>query len=1045
MPNLAELQHRIAAQIDIDEEDCVKHLFTAIDLSPRRRARIRETAEALILASRSQRGRRDKLEAFMEEFGLATREGVALMCLAEALLRIPDADTADSLIQEKLLQGDWREHLGKSDSVFVNASVWGLLLGGKMVGGNAKGGMPGFENSPRGTRNWLNHFVQKFSEPVLRQSMLRAMRLMGGQYILGGTVEEALRRAPRIYPQGTLYSFDALGEGARTGADAERHLQDYAKVIETVASRPAENGRNSVSIKLSAIHPRYQWTQRERVHQELLPRLRELALAAREADVDLSIDAEEAERLEICLEVFAALATDPALRDWSGLGFVLQAYQKRAITVADWLRELAAQRTSPLNVRLVKGAYWDREIKRSQQLGLADYPVFTRKANTDLSYLVCAQKLLEAGSENIFPQFATHNAATIASVIELAGERPFELQRLHGMGDLLYSQLSPSRFARGELPPIRVYAPVGGHRDLLPYLVRRLLENGANSSFVNRFLDDQVPAEKLAVDALSAVEANEELRSGEIPPPRQLFRLRANSTGLDIQNPRDAERVREAVTAARFPAGDDADNSTAGLSQQDVRNPSRPSVLLGHYQEAEPDRIRTAFAGAAAAQVAWDRLGGEARAEVLSRIAEVFEDHKLRLMGLIVREAGRTLVDAEAEVREAIDFCHYYGLQARQHFAAPAELEGPTGEDNTYSLHGRGVFLCISPWNFPMAIFVGQITAALAAGNGVVAKPAEQTTLVAGEIVKLMHEAGVPEDLLHLLAGEGSRLSSHLMSDPNLAGVAFTGSTETARRIQRALVEREGPILPFIAETGGINVMLVDSTALSEQVVDDVLASAFHSAGQRCSALRVLYLQDDTADEVLEMLCGACDELSIGDPAKLTTDIGPIIDEQALGNLKEYVEKTGREKKLIYRYDPVRLPDQGYFFGPYIFEVNSLADVTKEVFGPVLHVVRYRREDLPAIIDQINNSGYGLTLGVHSRIEGWARSIFRQTHVGNTYVNRNMIGAVVGVQPFGGHNLSGTGPKAGGPHYLFQFAAEKVLTINTVATGGNAALLNLEE
>lgn len=1043
MSSLLELQNQISQKADWNEADCVKHLFSSIDLSPRQRSHISERADTLITRSRQQKHRRDMLDAFLEEFGLDTEEGIALMCLAEALLRIPDDKTADQLINERLLEGNWHQHLGNSSSVFVNASAWGLLLTGNWLR---------FGNSLKESRHWLEHLFEKFSEPVLRRIMLQAMRIMGNQYILGRSIDEALERLPKEYPANTLFSFDALGEGARTAADADRHFEDYRQVIETLRNYDAgfdPNQYHSVSIKLSALHPRYQWSQRERVLRELLPRVTELAYQARAAGVGLSIDAEEAERLDICLDIFSAVSLDPKLIDWSGFGFVLQAYQKRALLVADWLCALAEQRKASLDVRLVKGAYWDREIKRSQQLGVADYPVFTRKANTDLSYLACARRLLDAGPEKIYPQFATHNATTIASVFELAQDQPFELQRLHGMGELLYGQLKPELTPVGKLPPVRVYAPIGSHKDLLPYLVRRLLENGANSSFINRFLNESLSPSVLATDALTAVEQKEPFRNPQIPLPADLFSRRANSTGLDLENPADADKALGAVEESGFSSEPYGALLNGELSPGEgptirVINPAT-GTELGSWNEADERQIDSALTLAATHQDSWDKLGGNGRADLLEAVAQKFEEHKLRLIALIAREAGRTLVDAEAEVREAIDFCHYYSRQARQHFAAPTLLESPTGEDNSYSLHGRGVFLCISPWNFPMAIFVGQITAALAAGNAVIAKPAEQTTIIGIEVAKLMLEAGIPNYALQLLPGDGARLGPKLLGDPRISGVAFTGSTETARIIQQQLAERPGPIVPFIAETGGINTMLVDSTALAEQVVDDVLRSAFYSAGQRCSALRVLYLQEDTADDVLDMLYGACDELTIGDPSLLSTDIGPIIDAEALENLRNYAKETEQQKTRLYRYDEKRLPDNGHFIGPHIFSVDRLTDVKKEVFGPVLHIIRYRREELDQIIDDINQSGYGLTLGIHSRIQGWAESIFNRTDVGNTYVNRNMIGAVVGVQPFGGHNLSGTGPKAGGPHYLFQFAAEKVLTTNTVATGGNADLFNLED
>ena len=996
---IAELAHW-------DEEDCVQSLLQNTTTEPNQRQHACALAEKLINLARQQKDQRDVLDAFLEEFGLNTSEGVALMCLAEALLRIPDGDTADDLIAEKMLQGDWRKHIGHSESLFVNASTWGLLLTGKWFALEDK--------IRKDSSAWLSRLVDSLGEPVVRQCMLQAMRIMGKQYILGQTIGEALKRGPREYGANALYSFDALGEGARTQPDADRHFQAYADTISALKSHGKDILQaNSVSIKLSALHPRYHYTQSVRVKNELLPRIVELCLQAKAQGVGLSIDAEEAERLDIELELFQTLALHPDLIDWSGLGFVLQAYQKRAIHVADWLITLSRKRKASLCVRLVKGAYWDREIKRSQQLGLQDYPVFTRKINTDLSYLVCAEKLLNAGHEHIYPQFATHNALTIATVCTIANGRPFELQRLHGMGELLYNNL---QVVVEHNPPVRIYAPIGGHTDLLPYLVRRLLENGANSSFVNRFLDADTPAAQLCTDIVDSVNHSDHRRHAAIPTPEHLYTDRANSNGIDIENP---------VMVAKLSA---------------LKPPSYAAIPDSTERE-----IDQALQQAIAFFPQWQQTPVTQRAQLLEAFAHLLEQEKFQLMALIGSEAGRTLVDSESEVREAIEFCHYYALQARKHFSRAQLLESPTGENNQLSWQGRGVFLCISPWNFPLAIFVGQITAALLAGNTVLAKPAEQTPRVATFTMALFHRAGIPQHALQLVTGDGATVGRQLIPNPAISGIAFTGSTDTARIINQQLAQRPGAIVPFIAETGGINAMIVDSTALIEQVVDDVLRSAFYSAGQRCSALRLLIVHDNIADDLLTMLYGACDQLHIGDPLAVTTDIGPVIDTDAKAMLENYITQQQQQWPLLYRFHPDRLPRSGNFVGPHIFQVPNVAAVEQEIFGPVLHVLRYQRKNIAAIVDDINRVGYGLTFGIHSRIENWAANLASRINAGNIYINRNMIGAVVGVQPFGGMGLSGTGPKAGGPHYLLRFANEKTVTNNTVATGGNAALLNLTD
>ncbi|MGE0623923.1 MAG: bifunctional proline dehydrogenase/L-glutamate gamma-semialdehyde dehydrogenase PutA [Pseudomonadales bacterium] len=1041
---LSELRTRIRRATHADEAEVVSGLITAAQrsLDPERRRRVLAQARDLTARCREHAGEAGTLDAFLQEFGLSNPEGVALMCLAEALLRVPDDDTADRLIAEKIRAGDWSSHLGRSESLFVNGSVWGLMLTGRLVTLD-----PAIEAD---TGRWVRRLVSRVGEPIVRAAVMQAMRILGRQYVLGRDIEEALERAGGRADTGDLYSFDMLGEGARTWEDADRYFTAYRDAIIAIgatadADDPARN--HGISIKLSALHPRFEAAQQAAVLAELPERLEELAGLARDRKLGFSIDAEEAARLDLTMTLFEQLARAPALAGWEGLGFVLQAYQKRAPLVADWLIALAGSCDRRLMVRLVKGAYWDAEIKHAQVQGFADYPVYTRKPNTDLCYEVCAARLLDGG-DRIYPQFATHNASTACQVLELGRGRQFELQRLHGMGELLYDELF--RGQGGPRAPLRVYAPVGSHQDLLPYLVRRLLENGANSSFVNRFLDDDTPLVELIRDPLAEARRSDTCRHAGIPTPPGLYRFdgedRDNSAGLDLD---DADVLADLV-AARAAAEERVyasqplpvtDGTGAAL---DIRSPSQQRRIIGRVQEASEADVEVAIAAARAAQPAWNRQGAQHRAAALERAAALMEQDRVELMYLLGAEAGRTVADALAEVREAADFCRYYAMQCRRLFA-DVSLPGPTGEDNVLSLHGRGLFACISPWNFPLAIFTGQIAAALAAGNGVLAKPAEQTPLIAARAVALLHEAGVPADLLALLPGAGERIGPLLTADERVDGIVFTGSTDTARTIQRSLAARSGPIATLIAETGGQNVMITDSTALPEQLVDDVIDSAFRSAGQRCSALRVLYLQEDIADKVTHMLEGAMSTLVIGDPLDPATDVGPVIDDEARAGLERHVTRLEERARLICR---LPLPDDcadGTFFPPQAFEIGSILELDGEVFGPVLHIIRYRPDALDRIIEEINATGYGLTLGVHSRIEGFAREIFARVRVGNTYVNRNMIGAVVGVQPFGGEGLSGTGPKAGGPNYLPRFAVERTYTDNVVARGGNAALFELDE
>jgi RHH-type proline utilization regulon transcriptional repressor/proline dehydrogenase/delta 1-pyrroline-5-carboxylate dehydrogenase len=1019
------------------EDQAVTRLLHALELTGGARHRAVATAMSLVDGARARRDERPFLDAFLQEFGLSNQEGIALMCIAEALLRIPDDATADRLIAEKLATGDWSSHSGKSESLFVNASTWGLMLTGGIL-----------ELDPTiktDTTGWMRKFTRKAGEPLVRLAVRRAMRIIGGEFVVGRSIEEALARSARE-PEVALCSFDMLGEGARTQHDAARYLASYEHAIDVIgaaaAGRPAQEV-SSISIKLSALESRYSLLQRERVMERLVPLATALVRRAARLGIQLTIDAEEADRLDLSLDVIEALARDPATRHWPGLGLAVQAYGKRALDVIDWAARLAREHGRRMTVRLVKGAYWDTEIKRAQERGLDGYPVYTRKLTTDVSYLACAGRLF-SHAEVIYPQFATHNAHSIASVLELAPPgADYEFQRLHGMGRLLYAEAARQVEC---FPRVRVYAPVGEHKDLLAYLVRRLLENGANTSFVNRFMDEQVPVADIVRDPISDLERLDSYAHARLPVPADLYADRRNSRGIDLGNPQEITALREGVASRRAPkpvAGPMVNGTLLPGITHPITNPADRRDQVGSSRDATAGEINSAFDAGSAAQPEWNLRGGEARAACLDKASELLEVNRTELYELLVREAGKTVPDAIAEVREAVDFCRYYALRARAQFGAPRRLDGPTGELNELSLHGRGVFACISPWNFPLAIFAGQVTAALAAGNTVVAKPAEPTPLIAARFVKMLHEAGVPTAAVHLMPAPGRLFGEVAFAHAALAGVAMTGSTATALTINRSLAARNGAIVPLIAETGGLNAMIVDSTALPEQVVDDVVTSAFMSAGQRCSALRLLFLQDDIADQVLEMIAGAMDELVIGDPAELKTDLGPVITAAAAEGLTRHVARMRQEARILKVCALGDAHTHGSFFAPHLIELESAAQLTREEFGPILHVVRYRSSDIVKVLESIRASQFGLTLGVQTRLESFWRQVFEQTGIGNTYVNRNMIGAVVGVQPFGGTGLSGTGPKAGGPHYLTRFASERTLTVNTTATGGNAALLNL--
>jgi RHH-type proline utilization regulon transcriptional repressor/proline dehydrogenase/delta 1-pyrroline-5-carboxylate dehydrogenase len=1029
----------IDALLFADESTLVRRLASEALLSGEDQRRVADLARRLVADVRAKRHAQGGIDAFMQEYSLSSEEGVVLMCLAEALLRIPDADTADLLIADKIGGKDWEGHLGQSESLFVNASAWGLMLTGRIVELG--------QTTRQSASSFLKRLVTRSGEPFIRSAMKQAMRIMGKQFVLGRTISEALSIAAPLEEEGYRFSYDMLGESAMTAADAARYFKSYSAAIAAVGAKARGEdifSRPSISVKLSALHPRYEVKHEARAMAELLPAVVKLAAEARAQNVGLTIDAEEVNRLDVSLELLGRACAAPELQGWNGLGLAVQAYGRRTRPVLEWLAALAEQTGRVLPVRLVKGAYWDTEIKRAQEAGLEDYPLFTRKVSTDVSYLACARYLLSR-RDRFYPQFATHNAHSLAAVAVMAGnDRRFEFQRLHGMGQALYEQV----VGKDKMNlPCRIYAPVGSHEDLLAYLVRRLLENGANTSFVNRLADDEAPIADIIADPVLEVQKLTQISHPLIPAPAAIFPGRVNSAGLPLW--RDSTRA-DLLKQIKDELGKERDVAALlnGASRQGgpirtVTSPHDHHVELGRVHEMSDADAAAAMDSANRAQQDWDRLGGEARAAILEKAADLFEASRARLMALLIREAGKTLDNGLADLREAVDFLRYYAGEARRSFTGSLVLPGPTGERNEMSLHGRGVFACIAPWNFPVAIFTGQVAAALAAGNAVVAKPAEQTPLVAHEAVKLLHEAGVPHEVLQFAPGDGARLGKILLAHPALAGVAFTGSNDTARIINRSLAAREGAIPALVAETGGMNAMIADSSALPEQVVRDVVASAFDSAGQRCSAARILFVQEDVAARTITMLAGAMAELKVGDPLDYATDVGPVIDREAQEILNAHRAAMAATGKVISTPDLPSACNRGTYVAPAAYELSSISSLKREVFGPVLHVVRFAGDKLEAVCDALNSTGFGLTLGLHTRIETTVRRVRGRARVGNLYVNRNQIGAVVGAQPFGGEGLSGTGPKAGGPHYLARFAVERVCSTDTTASGGNAALMSM--
>lgn len=1021
-----------------DENTMAAGLVALTRLERSEQLRINDNAVAMVKKARKMSTQKGMMESFLEEFGLSNKEGLALMCLAESLLRVPDGETADRLIAEKITSGDWDEHKGQSDSWLVNASTWGLMLTGSIVNVDKT-----MRNNPA---KFMKSLTRRAGEPVIRAAMMQAMRIMGEQFVVGGTIETAMAKAKTLElgKKPAICSFDMLGEGARTAHDADCYFKAYWDAIIALgkaqdADIPPEK-KHGISVKLSALHPRYEAVKEERLWIELYPKIKALAVEAAKANLNFTIDAEEADRLIISLKLLDKLVNEEELGEWTGLGLAVQAYQKRCVDVvaklADLARNCRGGKGRRLMVRLVKGAYWDTEIKHSQVEGHSDFPVWTRKPTTDLSYLACARGLLDAGRW-IYAQFATHNANTVAAIEEMAsGGHHYEFQRLHGMGDALYAAV----YDGPECPhPCRVYAPVGAHEDLLPYLVRRLLENGANTSFVHSFLDDNVPAEEVAKSPFTD---SDPVRHDKIPAPADLYGpSRKNARGIDLtQTKIRVDLEKRVANLKKLAAGPIISGKSKTKGGDGVDAPQNGAVI-GTCRVSSGDDIETAILFAKSAYASWDKLGGSKRADILCKMADALEKETEYFTALMALEAGKCFPDGVSEVREAVDFLRYYAAEAQRTFGAPKKLPGPAGETNHSALRGRGVFVCISPWNFPLAIFTGQIAAALAAGNTVLAKPAEQTSLIGYAAVKLFQKAGLPKNVLHFLPGPGSKIGAALTAHPDIAGVCFTGSTEVAKIINRTLAAKDGPIPVLIAETGGLNGMFVDTSALKEQVVDDAIASAFNAAGQRCSALRVLFLPVETASSFIECLKGAMGELKVGDPALSTTDVGPVIDEEARAGLVAHIERMKREEKILRICN---FPKQGSFVPPTLVEISSLDALTKEEFGPILHVLRYRHKDLPKIAAEFADKGYGLTLGVHSRIDSFADKISDLVPAGNLYVNRNIIGAVVGVQPFGGVGLSGTGPKAGGPHYLPRFASERTITVNIAAQGGDPALLNLD-
>ena len=1014
----ADLRTAIHVAYLSDETEAVKRLIAELDLKTEILEPIHKDAVAIVKEIRQSKSP-GMMETFLVEYGLSTQEGVSLMCLAEALLRVPDDSTIDALINDKIAPADWSKHLGHSTSPLVNTSTWALMLTGKII-------------DSKEIKKWdvsgnIRQLVKRVGEPVIRTAVAKSMKILGHQFVLGRNIKEAIKRAKNMEAKGYTYSYDMLGEAAHTADDAQFYFMAYSKAITALSescNSPNITENPGISVKLSALHPRYEFANAPRILKELVPRVSSLVHLAKNANMGFNIDAEEADRLDLSLDIIEAVLSNPDLKNWDGFGVVVQAYAPRASYVLDWLYQLAKRLDRKIMVRLVKGAYWDSEIKQAQVEGLDGYPVFTRKASTDISYLACAKKLLSM-TDFIYPQFATHNANTVAAVLNMAGERSdYEFQRLHGMGEALYEVVRKQNQAR-----CRIYAPVGVHEDLLAYLVRRLLENGANSSFVNQVLDESVPPEDVVRNPISIINAKEQTPNPHIPLPRNILSNgRVNSKGINIANPsvlKELDTARSAYIDHKWQAGATHAVGKKGKKRA-IYNPADSSDHVGDVIEASIEQVDEALVRANNATKAWRQQSVEERAICLEKLADSYEEHTEEMIALSCREAGKLLPDSISEIREAVDFCRFYANRARTDFDF----------NSSSNVEGRGVFICISPWNFPLAIFTGQIVAALVAGNTVIAKPAEQTPLIAFFAVDLMHKAGIPKDVIQLLPGDGPTVGSRLTSSSLISGICFTGSTDTAIRINKAMASHVNPVAPLIAETGGLNAMIVDSTALPEQVVGDIITSAFQSAGQRCSALRVLYLQVDIADKIINMLKGAMDELSVGNPWELSTDVGPVIDEDARKIIVEHCEKLEKEGRLIKKIEASGNTNtevnskKGTFVAPAAYRIESIEQLETEIFGPVLHIATFESKDLDKVVETINATGYGLTMGFHSRVDYHVQQVCDKAQVGNLYINRNQIGAMVGTQPFGGEGLSGTGPKAGGPNYLARYTQRISLSNN---------------
>lgn len=1025
----------------IDETNLVKQFISQSPITGEKIKTVNQLAKSLVEKVRSQQNKSTGLDAFLAEYDLSTEEGITLMCLAEALLRIPDNETVDRFISDKLSSADWQKHLGKSDSMFVNASTWGLLLTGKILRPSEK------RNNNLNTS--LKSIVKNRSAPVIRKIILHAMKILGQQFVMATNIKQAAKNAKKHKKNN--YSFDMLGEAAMTEPDALQYLSDYKNAAITIgkAATTDDVRKNSgISVKLSALYPRYEIAKADQVFNVLYQRLKIIAIIAKQYHLGLTIDAEEANRLTLSLALFKMLAEDPELNNWQGLGLAVQAYQKRTSKVLAWLKELAVRTNRRFMVRLVKGAYWDNEIKHAQVNGYADYPVFTRKVYTDVSYLCMADYMLQ-NTEHFYCQFATHNAYTLASILAMAGSyTDYELQRLWGMGENLHNAVKNT--LNYEIPT-RIYAPVGNFDHLLAYLVRRLLENGANTSFVNRILDENIPIAKLIENPFDLATRYEALPNPNIPLPSNLYLPhRKNSKGINLdqlqqleQLETDLQTIYDTMPWQAHPLIANITKYEAGAKK--VINPANHKQTIGEYIPSDLDLLSIAINNADSAFQQWRFEPVVNNIERLKTMADLLEQQMSRLIAITIKEAGKTYLNAISEIREAIDFCRYYASEAHTLLANVLTLKSPTGESDQLGLYPRGIIACISPWNFPVAIFLGEVSAALATGNVVIAKPASQTCLLGFEIIKLLHQAGFPEDVVQYLPGSGSKLGTPLVSHPKISGVIFTGSNQTARNINIALANKPGAIAPFIAETGGQNCMLVDSSALPEQVVRDVITSAFDSAGQRCSALRVLYLQEDIADEFITMIKGAMEMLRIGNPDDYSTDVGPVIDAAAQQELEQHIADLSPKAKSLFQTKIKGESKQGNYVVPTLIEIDNIDQLKQENFGPILHVIRYKAKDLIATFKTINSTGYGLTFGIHSRLETTANLAKKYITAGNLYINRNTIGAVVGVQPFGGEGLSGTGPKAGGPHYLPRLCVERTFSTDTTAAGGNASLLGLNE